>query len=430
MRKTKDIVSRIWKLIDKDEIVKLALEMGNIHAPTGYEKEMSNYVFNWMSMNGFTPFRQTVFPGRDNVVAIYKGTGDGKRLVFNSHMDSGVWIEKGRLNEDRLDSCFEKRLAWVEENRIFGKAVLNDRGPMSCFLIAAKAIKSSGIRLKGDVILTTVVGEIGSAPVDEFQGIPYIGKGIGTRHLITHGIFADYAIVAETTDFGITWTEAGVCYLKITIKGKSVYTPRSTRPDNIKDHPNAIVKMALVIQAIENWARIYERENRYSFAAGVVIPKVSIGAIRAGFPPQPYTSPEECSLYVDIRIPPFEDYSKALNGIKEAIRESGIDAVFEPYLFRKGYEGKNTGPLIEAVENAHMMVFGKKTPPVPTPVTSMWRDINIFNEVGIPSITFGPPRRHLEAGGGGNEKYMTVDDLVNTARIYSSAIIDICGYNH
>lgn len=429
MRKEKENIEKVWKLIDRDEIVNLALEMGNIHAPSGDEIEMSDYVFNWMSQNEFNPLRQTVFPGRDNVVGIYRGTGDGKSLIFNSHLDSDVGVAGEKLGTRESDLISGKKLAWIEKDRVFGKTVLNDRGPMSCFLIAAKAVKDSGIRLKGDLILTTVVGEIGMAPVDEYQTTAYIGKGIGTRHLVTHGVFADFAIVAETTDFGITWTEAGVCYVKITVKGQTMYTPRSTRPVNIKEHPNAIVKMAHIIQAIEKWAKVYEQDNRYPFGAGVVVPKVNVGAIRGGFPPKPSKTADRCSIYVDIRIPPFADNSKALKEIKGVIKELGIKADFEPYLFRKGYEGKNVEPLIESIEKAHIKVYGKGTPPVPTSVTSMWRDINIFNEVGIPSLTFGPPRRRLESGDGEGKRYMTIDDLVNTAKIYSSVILDICGYD-
>jgi hypothetical protein len=53
----------------------------------------------------------------------------------------------------------------------------------------------------------------------------------------------------------------------------------------------------------------------------------------------------------------------------------------------------------------------------------MWRDNNVFNEVGIPSVTFGPPRaRDPETG----RLCLNVDDLVQTARVYSQVAAAIC----
>ena len=53
------------------------------------------------------------------------------------------------------------------------------------------------------------MGEIGQSPVDEFQGSRYMGKGLGTKFLVDHGILADYALVAEACGGGMTWAEAG-----------------------------------------------------------------------------------------------------------------------------------------------------------------------------------------------------------------------------
>src|SRR5439155_672574 len=81
------------------------------------------------------------------------------------------------------------------------------------------AIKDSGVRLKGDLLLMAVVGEIGVEPVDEFQSPAYLAKEPGTRFAITHGGVADYALVAEGTDFGIVGVEAGKAFFKVTVFG-------------------------------------------------------------------------------------------------------------------------------------------------------------------------------------------------------------------
>ena len=50
---------------------------------------------------------------------------------------------------------------WLEGDIFFGHAVGNDRGPMACFLTAAKALKKTGIDLAGTLYLTACPGEIG-----------------------------------------------------------------------------------------------------------------------------------------------------------------------------------------------------------------------------------------------------------------------------
>ncbi len=54
----------------------------------------------------------------------------------------------------------------------------------------------------------------------------------------------------------------------------------------------------------------------------------------------------------------------------------------------------------------------------------MWRDLNVFNEIGIPAATFGFPRRSDPAV---NEKFVDIDDLVDCAKMYALVALDICG---
>jgi hypothetical protein len=54
----------------------------------------------------------------------------------------------------------------------------------------------------------------------------------------------------------------------------------------------------------------------------------------------------------------------------------------------------------------------------------MWRDVNIFNEVGVPAATFGFPR---ESALGLKEKFVEIDDLVDCAKMYALVALNICG---
>ncbi len=412
--------NEVLKLIDDRELVDLALAMGNITAPSGHEQPMANLVLEWLKENGFdNSYQQQVAEGRANTIAILKGQGGGKSLIFNSHMDS----------EQGMPVRFGQELspgpkAWLDEKgRIFGQAVQNDRGPMAAFMIATKAIKNREVAIRGDIIMTMVVGEIGMGPVDEFCGPKYIGKGYGSRHAVAHGITADYALVAETTDFGVTWIEAGAAYFKVTLTGRGTYTPRLPDRGAIRDNPNAIIKMMAVIQAIEKWAVEYEKKYTLEYPVGRMIPKVSIGAIRGGAPYKPSTTADSCSIYIDVRVPPPVDFIQVERELKDVVFSQGLGGEVQCFMSRKGYEGKNVEPLVDSIKVAYQKIRGVEPPPIDTPETSMWRDINIFNEVGIPAATFGMPRKSAPDVA---QKFVEVRDIVDAAKMYALVALEIC----
>jgi len=65
----------------------------------------------------------------------------------------------------------------------------------------------------------------------------------------------------------------------------------------------------------------------------------------------------------------------------------------ETFLARDGAVGKISEPLAAEVTKAFRDVTGQSPLPcAPREVVSMWRDNNVFNAAGIPSLTFGPPR--------------------------------------
>ncbi|MGH7827187.1 MAG: hypothetical protein ACREQ7_18680 [Candidatus Binatia bacterium] len=211
-----ELEKKVIERIQEKELVDLAAGLGNVTAPSGYEQPLADHVEDWLHQNGFYCYQQNLCEGRSNTIGILKGKGGGKTLIFNSHLDSDMGIPS--LPGGPIPPGPKIR---IEGRRIFGKTVQNDRGPMAAFMIAAKAIKDTDIAIRGDIIMTMVVGEIGMGPIDEFQGPKYIGKGYGSRHAVAHGVMGDFALVAESTDFGVTWVEAGAAYFKVTLHGTS-----------------------------------------------------------------------------------------------------------------------------------------------------------------------------------------------------------------
>lgn len=404
-------VKEILDAICEEELVDLILALGNIESSYGKEKDAADFVSAWLSDNGFLVKTAGALPDRPNVAGVLLGTGGGKTLILNAHLDTAVSRDDTRIYRDLSPAFFWS--AWRENDMLYGEGVHNDKGPLACTLIAAKAIKESGVRLVGDVIVTAVIGETGLEPVDEFQGPGFLGKDIGTRYLLTHGgIWGDYALVAEGTDFGMAWVEAGKALFKITVYGDSVYTPWVDRANG----KNTIVNAAGIIQALDEWAEEFSKRRVTEYDGGRVFPKAQVSAVRGGVPYYATKGPEFCDIYMDVRILPGEDPRFAEREMRSVIRRLGIQGDVSMFLHRRGYEAKGAKELVEALSDSHYALLGERPKQAIAPFSSMWRDTNVFNEMGIPAITYGPKRRCP----------IPVDDMVKAAKVYAMTAFSIC----
>ena len=412
-----DVLARI----DREEVVDLALALGNIDSPTGSEGEAGRFVRDWLSANGFRPRTFALTEDRINVAAWIEGTGGGYSLIFNSHLDTTLRRDATWSARDADDPLYHS--AWIEGDEIYGDGVVNDKGPMAAFLVAGKAILQAGFPLKGDLILSAVAGEISREPIEEWQGPGYLSKDLGARFMVTHGAVADFALVAEGTGFGIVGIEPGKAHFKVTVytDAPRYYTPYLPRPTGLADAPNAIVRTAAVIEAFERWAFAYQTENTYQGPAGTIVPKASINAIRSGYPFNLTSAPQLCSFYVDTRILPAANPLDVRDQLRAILREVGVEGTVELFLYRPGFEAKGAERLVDTVRRCHDQVFD--TPPtiVGDPVTSMWRDTNAFNELGIPAISYAPRSASHAA-----RKSFRIKDLTDASIAYARIAMDLC----
>lgn len=412
-----DVLARI----DRQEVIELALALGNIDSPTGSEGPAGQYVYDWLARNGFEPRKYALVEERFNVAAWIEGSGGGYSLIFNSHLDTTLRPDAIWSARDPRDPLYHT--AWIEGDQIYGDGVVNDKGPMAAFLVAAKAIKEAGFPLKGDLIVSAVAGEISREPVDEFQGWPYLSKDLGARFMVTHGVVADFALVAEGTGFGIVWIEPGKAHFKVTVYSDQprYYSPYLPRPTGIVDAPNAIVRTSAVIQAFEEWAYAYQQRYTLEAESGTVIPKASINAIRSGYPFNLTSTPQVCSFYVDTRILPGQNPLDVREELRDLLRRVGVPGKVELFLYRPGFEAQGIERLVETVRRCHAQTFPTPPQTVSPAVSSMWRDTNVFNELGIPALSYGPRSASHAA-----RKSFALDDLFNAAIVYARIAMDLC----
>ncbi|MDB5904293.1 MAG: hypothetical protein JWM26_3171 [Betaproteobacteria bacterium] len=419
----KEAAQQVLAQIDRDELAQLACELTSIPSPTGQEKAIAEYILRWYEANGLKAVRQDVEVDRPNAVGIVKGDGTGLSLGFNGHTDtsfSGTAEDLRRVSKVEPESELKGAIVG---SKVRGLGISNMKGGVAAFMMAGKALTKSGVKLKGDVILAAVVGEISRTPVGPWQTKEYRGEGVGTRHLLTHGMHTDYAVCADGSDLNIVWAQNGVVLVKISTFGKAEAAWGTKRADFPMEKANAIVKMTKIIGAIEAWAERFEEQYIYRSARqGPLYPKVNIGGIEGGAPYRPNYFPGICTIYVDVRMPPQVRPVTIKHEIETALNALGVEYDLELYKSLLGHEGQNVDPLVSCAEDVHQHLFGEKIKAETPDRASIWTDTNIYNEMGIPAIKIGPRGRRI----GPRNEEIEIDVMVKAAQIYALMALDIC----
>src|SRR5512132_1102922 len=242
--------------VDRRSLVETASAMIDIPSPTGSEQAMAEHMAGVFHEMGLHVQWQEVEDGRPNVLATWRGTGGGKTLMFNGHMDTSYsgrepWLagHRGFRPEAR-----------VEGDHLFGLGISNMKGALACYVEAVRALQSGGSRLKGDVLIAAVVGEIEKTQWgEEFRGKEYRGYAAGSRHLVTHGGVADMCLLGEPTELKLVLGHYGAMWVRLSTRGPFVHTAFSGG----RSEENSILRMRAVLDAVQEWIPEWQALTSY-----------------------------------------------------------------------------------------------------------------------------------------------------------------------
>src|SRR3954451_14021488 len=300
--------------ITAENVRDLLIDLVDIPSTTGKEIGVAQYLVERMRKSGMDTDLPLVDENRPNAVGHLRGRGDGLNLLFTGHMDTSYSGDEEHLAGDGFKPKAIFRDGWV-----WGLGASNMKSGLASALIAIEAIIKAGIELNGDISFGGVVGEIEKTAVEEFQGVEYSGYGIGSRHLVTHGVTADFALLAEPTGMRISVANMGCIWLRISVEGTVAHSALANRPNIV----NAIAVMHELQTDIAKWTKDYEAAHVFMGEH----PNVTVAAIRGGAPWRLSRNPYECSLYLDIRTVP----GQTVEGVKRDVRK-----VLRGFADRKG----------------------------------------------------------------------------------------------
>ncbi|MFQ5693512.1 MAG: M20 family metallopeptidase [Nitrospinota bacterium] len=413
-------IQKAVRAIDEKALARLGMEMTAIPSPTGEEGEMGRYLAEQFRRRGLRTQVQEVSEDRCNVVGRLEGTGEGITLMFNGHMDTSYSGREKELHGPGYKTRPVVRKSGGEE-WIYGAGINNMKNALASYLGVVDALRKAKVRLKGDIVIAAVVGEIEKAPIDEFQGATYAGYGTGTKYLLSHGGIADFCIIGEPTGFVVTPGNMGSVWIQFTTYGTMAHAAWADRA------VNAIDQMQKVIAAIRKWAPTYARRRAYQG----VRPPVNIGAIEGGWRWRAVRVPVQCKLCVDVRLPPDVLPIEVFYELREVVRrlqarDADLEVDVEVYSSNPGTDVPADHPTVRALQKAHRAVF-RRPPKVECSVYIS--DAVHLNRYGITTVNYGGGGR-LRTGGCGFDplegEHQSVRDMARATEVYVRAAIDLC----
>jgi acetylornithine deacetylase len=395
-------------MIEERRLVDLALRLVSTPSFTGSEQAAAELMRDELLPLGLQVQWQQVEDGRANVLGTWPGAGGGPTLMFNGHLDTSY---SGRESWLQGIPGFQPE-GFERDGRIYGLGISNMKGAVACYVEAVRALMDAGVRLRGDVMIAAVAGEIEKTQEGDAQGAEFRGYAAGSRHLVTHGGVADMCVLGEPTENKVVLAHFGTIWMRLTTRGPFVHTAFSSG----RLAENSIVRMQGVLEAVLEWLPRWEEEMSYGDVRGIA----NVGAIRGGFSWRVSRTPHETHLYVDLRVPPSVPMAEARRKALEYARSlDGVEA--EVYVTAPGAEIEEGHELVRALDAAHTEVFGQAPE---RDVTRWFSDASVLTRYGIDTVNYGTSSGLPDAELGEN---LEIEGLVKTAEVYARVAKAVCG---
>jgi acetylornithine deacetylase len=375
------------------EVVALAADLVRIDssnptlAPDGAgETKIADYCTAWLSARGFTASWLESRPARPSVVATGSGTGGGRSIMLNGHLDT---VSLTSYDGDPLDPI-------IENGRLHGRGSYDMKAGIAALMIAAARVHRHPHR--GDIVLALVADEEDAST--------------GTEEVLAH-TRADAAIVAEPTGLDLITCHKGFVWADVTLTGVAAH---GSRPDLGID---AIVKAGAFLTGLDRLATdLGTRPGHPVLGAG----SVHAGLVSGGQETSSY--PDRCRISVERRTVPGECTATLVTELRAILDpivagQPDLDYTIAPGLERKPLDGDPTQGVTPALATAVAAVAGR---PARHRGEAFWTDAALLSDAGIPAVLFGVD------GGGAHAaaEWVDLDSLYVATSVLERAVFAWC----
>lgn len=381
-------------MIDKDFTIRTLQKLVNINSVNPSlddsgkgELEIGHYIASVLQEMGIEAEVEELLPGRLNVTGYLKGSGNGKSLTLNAHMDTvGV---KG------MGDPYSGK---IEDGKLYGRGAYDMKGSIAAILGAAKAMVDNNMNIAGDVYLSFVADE-------EYASI-------GTEAFLKK-VKTNAAIVTEPSDLHLCLAHRGFGVYKVTTTGKTAHG------GNHHLGLDANMKMGLLMAAIHEHSKTLSDFKNHALCgqASIHVPMVKGGR-------SIFVYSHECEIIVERRTIPGETESEVRQEIQKlmdeiSLNEPDFKAKLELVLWRSPYEVSADASIVKACMDA-----GNSRPSFPKHFIghTWWEDSALFGDAGVETVILGPK------GGGIHEdiEWVETESVTELAEILLSTIQSYC----
>ena len=408
-----DLTRAVLAQVDLRSLIELASDLIRIPSFKTEETPVALFLEKFFRGRGYEVDLQEIEPGRFQTIATWRGTGGGASLMLNGHTDINALTRRWR------------RDPWtpsLEGDRLYGHGVQNMKGGLASIIMTAEAVRRSGVRLAGDLVVACVAGET--------QG------GEGTHFLMQSGLRTDAAVVAEP--FGadnLVTVHSGIVHMAIHAYGVTGHIGR------LEGTVNAVQKMTQIVRALEHVElRHTPRPDLPAF------PRLNVGSILGGrgqdyvLVEPPYV-PDLCTILVDVHFVPGQtvdgivaDIRRVLDPLAARDPELRYDIEIPPPDWFRGrrrlvmdpFDMPIDAPIVRAVAESYRAVTGRDPSKIGTVLPHSYSadDTCHLWKAGIPCLLYGPG---VERGGpDGDDSCVLVSEMVTVTRVLALTALDVC----
>jgi len=361
--------------------------------------------------------------GRANLVGIRRGVGgpDARSLILNGHVDT---VAPGPPEQWASGNPFDGR---VDDGNLYGLGASDQKSGLVAQAWAVRALATAGIRLRGDLLVESVVGE------------EMMEHRAGVTATIERGHRADAAIVSEPTSFSGAPTLApcsgGGTTFTLRIDGLTAHS--CARGNHIwpggtgeRHAVNAIEKAFVVTQALrrleEEW-RLTRSHPLFPAGYFTIGPDTFMGTLHGQT--FSWAVANQAQLEYLVMYEPTRTQAEVRAEIETHLNRA-YDA--DPWLRDHRpvidwphtwppYDTSPEHPLTTTVAEAHEAALGT---PVEIAGFAAVDDATYFQAAGIPAVTYGPGSIltcHCF------DEHVPIADVIRAAKVYAAAAIKWCG---
>jgi succinyl-diaminopimelate desuccinylase len=348
--------------------------------PPGGEMAIARLVQGYLGDLGIEAELDEFQPGRANVLARMKGDGSRPGLIFSAHFDT---VPVGAQPWSHGPFAAE-----IDNGRLYGRGASDMKSGMAAMISAAVALKASGQRLGGDLILAFSAGESSNC--------------LGAKRMIERGDLegAGQFLVSEPTSLGILIAEKGAFWLRLIAHGKGGHA--SAAQGSALESRSAIARMMAALTTLETLS--FDIDDHPLLGA----PSLAVGTIHGGSVVN--MTPDRCAAEIDLRLVPGQDPQAVVQSIARPI---GDDIEIEWIDYKPPVETPADHPFVGACIKACRDVTGAQ--PVPGGVSYYSDATVICPALDLPMVILGPGELGMS---GQTDEYVELAKLEQAVPIF------------